>query len=61
MPGAGDSLFHNNGDGTFTDVSKAAGVNDPNGFYGMGVAWSDFNNVGMPDAFVANDATPNFF
>jgi len=61
MPGAGDSLFHSNGDGTFTDVSKAAGVNDPNGFYGMGVAWSDFNNVGRPDAFVANDATPNFF
>ncbi len=60
MPGAGDSLFHNNGDGTFTDVTKAAGVTDPNGFYGLGVTWSDFNHTGRPDIFVANDATPNF-
>ncbi len=61
MPGAGDSLFRNQGDGTFTDVSKTAGVDDPNGFYGLGVAWGDFNNAGHPDLFVANDATPNFF
>jgi enediyne biosynthesis protein E4 len=61
MPGAGDSLFHNNGDGTFADVSKPAGVDDPIGFYGMGVAWGDFNNSGKPGVFVANDATPNFF
>ncbi len=60
MPGAGDSLFHNNGDGTFTDVSKAAGVDDPNGYYGLGVTWVDFGNVGRPDIYVANDATPSF-
>jgi hypothetical protein len=60
MPGAGDSLFHNNGDGTFTNVSKLAGADDPNGFYGLGVTWADFNNTGRPDIFVANDATPNF-
>jgi hypothetical protein len=60
MPGAGDSLFHNNGDGTFTDVTKSAGVTDPNGFYGLGVTWSDFNQTGRPDIFIANDATPNF-
>lgn len=60
MPGAGDALFHNNGDGTFTDVSKAAGVDDPNGYYGLGVTWSDFDGTGRPDIFVANDATPNF-
>ncbi len=60
LKGAGDSLFHNNGDGTFTDVSKAAGVDDPNGYYGMTVVWSDFNNTGRPDFFVANDSTPNF-
>ena len=60
LKGAGDSLFHNNGDGTFTDVSKAAGVNDPNGYYGLGVVWSDFNNTGRPDIYVANDSTPNF-
>ena len=60
MPGAGDALFHNNGDGTFTDVSKTAGVDDPNGFYGLGVTWTDFNNAGRPDILVANDSTPNF-
>jgi hypothetical protein len=60
MPGAGDALFHNNGNGTFTDVSKTAGVDDPNGYYGLGVMWSDFNGAGRPDIFVANDATPNF-
>jgi enediyne biosynthesis protein E4 len=60
LKGAGDSLFHNNGDGTFSDVSKAAGVNDPNGYYGMQVVWSDFNNVGRVDAYVTNDSTPKF-
>jgi len=60
LKGAGDSLFHNNGDGTFTDISKEAGVNDPNGYYGMGVIWADFNNTGRPDIYVANDSTPKF-
>src|SRR6266481_2681727 len=59
LKGAGDSLFHNNGDGTFTDVSKFAGVSDPNGYYGMGVVWADFNNSGRPDIYVANDSTPS--
>jgi hypothetical protein len=60
LKGAGDALFHNNGDGTFTDVSKSAGVSDPNGYYGMGVVWADFNNSGRPDIYVANDSTPSF-
>ena len=60
LKGAGDALFHNNGDGTFTDVSKKAGVDDPHGYYGLGLAWVDFNNTGRPDLFVANDATPNY-
>jgi hypothetical protein len=60
LRGAGDSLFHNNGDGTFTDVSKAAGVSDPHGYYGLGVVFADFDNKGRPDIFVANDSTPNF-
>ena len=60
LRGAGDSLFHNNGDGTFTDVSKSAGVNDPDGYYGMSVIWADFNNTGRPDIYVANDSTPKF-
>jgi enediyne biosynthesis protein E4 len=60
LPGDGDALFHNNGDGTFTDVSKKAGVDDPNGYYGLGVTWVDFNNTGKQDIFINNDATPNF-
>ncbi len=60
LRGAGDSLFHNNGDGTFTNVSKAAGVDDPDGYYGLGVLWADFNLTGRPDIYVANDSTPKF-
>jgi hypothetical protein len=60
LRGAGDSLFHNNGDGTFTDVSKAAGVNDPTGYYGLGAVWTDFNNTGRPDLYIANDSTPKY-
>jgi len=60
LQGAGDTLYRNNGDGTFTDVSKQAKVNDPNGLYGLGVMWTDFDDDGWPDIFVANDTTPNF-
>jgi hypothetical protein len=60
LKGAGDALFHNNGDGTFTDVSKAAGVEDSEGYFGMGVVWADFNNTGRPDIYVTNDTTPNY-
>ena len=60
LKGAGDSLFRNNGDGTFTDVSKEAGVSDPNGYYGLGIISSDFDDDGLTDIFVANDSTPNF-
>lgn len=60
LPGDGDSLFHNNGDGTFEDVTKKAGVPDPDGYYGMGVICSDFDQDGLVDIFVANDSVPNF-
>ena len=60
LKGAGDALYHNNGDGTFTDVSKAAGVSDPSGYYGMSVVWADFNNTGRPDIYMANDSTPKY-
>lgn len=60
LKGAGDSLYRNNGDGTFADVTKQAGVSDPGGYYGMQAVWSDFGNRGRLDAFVANDSTPNF-
>jgi enediyne biosynthesis protein E4 len=60
LKGAGDSLFHNNGDGTFTDVSKASGVSDPQGYYGLGVVWADFNGTGRPDIYMTNDSTPKY-
>ncbi len=60
LPGAGDMLYHNNGDGTFTDVSKKAGVSDPSGYYGLGVICSDFDGDGLVDIYVANDSTPSF-
>jgi enediyne biosynthesis protein E4 len=59
LKGAPDHLFRNNGDGTFTDVSKAAGVDDPRGLYGFGVAWFDMDDDGMLDLLVANDSGPN--
>lgn len=61
LPGDGDTLYHNEGNGSFLDVSKKAGVSDPNGYYGMGVICSDFDEDGFVDIFVANDSTPNFF
>ena len=60
LKGSGDSLFHNNGDGTFTDVSKKAGVDDPAGYYGLTTIWADFNNTGRPDIYVANDSTAGY-
>ena len=52
-------LFHNNGNGTFKDVSEAAGLNQYLG-KGMGVAISDYDNDGWMDIFVTNDKMPNF-
>lgn len=61
LKGAGDSLFKNNGDGTFSDITKKAGMIDADGFYGMQPVFSDFGDTGKPDLYVANDSTPNFF
>jgi hypothetical protein len=58
LQGEPDVLFHNNGNGTFTDVTKSAGINDPN-YYGFGVVFSDFDNDGWPDIYVANDGNGN--
>jgi len=52
-------LYHNNHDGTFTDVSEASGVGKPES-KGMGVVLADFNNDGWPDIAIANDSWPNF-
>jgi hypothetical protein len=60
MLGESDLLFHNRGDGTFEEVSKKAGVDDPNRYYGLGAIWGDYDNDGWPDLYVANDAGPNY-
>ncbi len=57
-PGARDTLYRNNGDGTFTDVTTRAGVHNTG--KGLGVLFTDYNNDGYPDIFVANDAVPDF-
>jgi hypothetical protein len=60
LPGSPDALYHNNGDGTFTDVSKSAGVADAQGLLGLASVWSHFSNGGHIDLFVANDSGPNY-
>jgi hypothetical protein len=60
LKGARDYLYHNNRDGTFTEVSEKAGVDDKPGYYGLGCVWADFNDDGLPDLYVANDSTPHY-
>ncbi len=58
LKGARDRLYHNNGDGTFTDVSDKLTI-DSGANYGLGVLWLDFDNDGCLDLYVANDSTPS--
>ncbi|WP_446741822.1 CRTAC1 family protein [Silvibacterium acidisoli] len=60
LEGEHDHLFHNNGDGTFTDVSEKAGVSDPNKYYGFTGIFADVNNDGKVDLAVTDDSTPNY-
>ncbi len=60
LKGEPDHLFHNNGDGTFTDVSVKAGVSDSSGHYGFSSTFVDLNNDGKVDLVVADDSTPNY-
>ena len=60
LQGEHDHLFHNNGDGTFTDVSVKAGVSDPNAYYGLTAVFADLNDDGKPELLVADDSTPNY-
>jgi hypothetical protein len=57
--GVTNILYHNNGDGTFTDVSAKAGIVNPNG-KGLGVAFADYDADGFTDIFVANDSVQCF-
>ncbi len=58
FPGISDTLYRNNGDGTFTDVTTKAGVR--NSGKGLGVIFTDYNDDGYPDILVANDAVADF-
>ncbi|MGD0988377.1 MAG: CRTAC1 family protein [Candidatus Sulfotelmatobacter sp.] len=60
LKGEPDHLFHNNSDGTFTEVSVKAGVADSNRYYGLTAIFADVNNDGKVDLMVANDSTPNY-
>jgi enediyne biosynthesis protein E4 len=60
LPPGSVQLFHNNGDGTFTDVSKASGVVAASGSYPMTVVAADYDNDGWPDIYVACDSTPSW-
>ena len=60
LPGSPDALYHNDGKGAFTDVSRQTGVDDPHHYFGLTSVWSDFANTGHLDLFVANDGQPNF-
>ena len=60
LPGESDFLFRNEGNMRFAEVGAQAGVADPTGSFGLGVAWFDYNEDGWPDLFVANDSGANF-
>ncbi len=58
LPGGRDILFHNNGDGTFADVTEKAGI-DRGQYFGLGVVMGDYDRDGRLDIYVANDSTPS--
>jgi hypothetical protein len=58
LAGGVNTLYRNNGNGTFTDVSDKAGITKTNGTYSLGVLVADFDNDGWPDIYVANDSSP---
>jgi hypothetical protein len=60
LPGEPDHLFHNNGDGTFTEVSEKAGVADVRGYYGLSSVFVDVDDDGWVDLAVANDSVPKY-
>ncbi len=58
LKGARDRLYHNNGDGTFTDVTEKLNI-DPDRYYGLGVLWLDYDKDGCLDLYVADDSSPS--
>src|SRR5205085_10273397 len=60
LKGGRGVLYHSNGDSTFTDVTKQAGVGEVNPSHGFSAVFDDINQDGNIDIFVANDSDPNF-
>ena len=60
LPGEAHHLFHNNGNGTFTDVTEKAGVANKNGYFGLASVFVDIDDDGWLDLAVANDSVPNY-
>ncbi len=58
LKGSRDRLYHNNGDGTFSDVTEKLGI-DPDGYFGLGMIWLDYDNDGCLDLYVADDSSPS--
>lgn len=58
LKGSRDRLYHNNGDGTFTDVAEKLNI-DPDSYYGLGVMWLDYDLDGCLDVYVSDDSTPS--
>jgi enediyne biosynthesis protein E4 len=61
LEGGKNLLYHNNGDGTFTDVSEKSGMGTALGTYALGVVAADFDNIGWPNIYVANDSTADTY
>src|SRR5207253_10796276 len=59
LPGESDLLFHNKGNGTFEEVSKKAGGDDPAHYYGLGATWGDCDNDAWTALYLANDHGPD--
>jgi len=60
LPGETDTLYHQKPDGSFEDASAKSGVNDPQNLLGLTAVWSDFDNSGKLQLFVANDGAQNY-
>ncbi len=60
LEGSADNLYRNNGDGTFTEISRQAGVSDPQHYFGLSSVWAHFGDDAKLDLFVTNDGEPNY-